>query len=233
MEGTDLPLRPISAKPDSLTTIVYESLRDAIVAKRLLPGARVSEVRLAEQLAVSKTPVREALLRLSSIGLVQPDGRNRVRVVSPSRDHIQHAYEVRTALELLAARLAAERATPSQIQRIRLAADKSLSCELPSNEDAFRGWDFRFHSLVAAASGNPMLRQLVENSLVLTLALRRRDAPIANSDSESHQPHAAITEAIVRRDRDAAALGMQSHVIRITNTALETFREPISDGATG
>jgi len=226
-EADDLPLRPISAQPESLTTMVYESLRDAIVAKRLRPGVRVSEARLAEQLAVSKTPVREALLRLASIGLVQPDGRHRVRVVRPSRDHIQHAYEVRAALELLAARLAAKRALPSQIERIKVAADRSLSCEIPSNEDAFRGWDFRFHSLVATASGNPMLEQLVENSLILTLALRRRDVPIANSDSESHRPHAAISVAISHHDSENAAESMYSHVARITSTALETFRDPV------
>jgi DNA-binding GntR family transcriptional regulator len=67
-------LAPLTEKPESLTQLVYQALRDAIISKRLPPGERVSEASLARQLRVSKTPVREALLRLHAIGLVEADG---------------------------------------------------------------------------------------------------------------------------------------------------------------
>ena len=107
-------LAPLTEKPESLTQLVYQALRDAIISKRLPPGERVSEASLARQLRVSKTPVREALLRLHAIGLVEADGGRGGRIVRPSAELIQHTYEVRGALESLAARLAVERATPAQ-----------------------------------------------------------------------------------------------------------------------
>ena len=107
-------LAPLTEKPESLTQLVYQALRDAIISKRLPPGERVSEASLARQLRVSKTPVREALLRLHAIGLVEADGGRGGRIVRPSAELIRHTYEVRGALESLAARLAAERATPAQ-----------------------------------------------------------------------------------------------------------------------
>ncbi|HEY1347140.1 MAG TPA: GntR family transcriptional regulator, partial [Streptosporangiaceae bacterium] len=76
-------LAPLTDKPESLTQIVYQTLRDAIISKRLLPGERVSEASLARQLRVSKTPVREALLRLQAIGLVEADGARGGRIVRP------------------------------------------------------------------------------------------------------------------------------------------------------
>src|SRR6266566_2744275 len=105
-------LAPLTEKPESLTQIVYQTLRDAIISKRLPPGERVSEASLARQLRVSKTPVREALLRLQAIGLVEADGGRGGRIVRPSADLIRHTYEVRGSLESLAARLAAAAANP-------------------------------------------------------------------------------------------------------------------------
>ena len=69
-------LAPLTEKPESLTQLVYQALRDAIISKRLPPGERVSEASLARQLRVSKTPVREALLRLHAIGLVEAESIN-------------------------------------------------------------------------------------------------------------------------------------------------------------
>src|SRR5580693_9279427 len=104
MADTVHALEPIGVKPEPLAEIVFGIVRDAIVRKDLPPGSRISEARLAAQLNVSKTPVREALLRLEGIGLIVPDGNRGARVVKPSADNIQHAFEVRTALEGFAAR---------------------------------------------------------------------------------------------------------------------------------
>src|ERR1035437_699214 len=87
-------LEAIDLRRHSLTEQVYDAIRDAIVSKALPPGIRLSEAALAEKFGVSKTPVREALLRLGAVGLVESEG-NATRVVTPSRDRIRHAYEVR------------------------------------------------------------------------------------------------------------------------------------------
>src|SRR5256886_15482523 len=105
-------LAPLTEKPESLTQIVYQTLRDAIISKRLPPGERVSEASLARQLRVSKTPVREALLRLQAIGLVEAAGGRGGRIVRPSADLLRPTSEARGPPESLAPRLAAGPATP-------------------------------------------------------------------------------------------------------------------------
>ena len=82
-EGPAAPLF-LEVRPDSLTDAVYEAIRRGIIDRRLAPGSPVTEAALAEQLGVSKTPVREALLRLKDIGVIEPNGKRGGRVVQLS-----------------------------------------------------------------------------------------------------------------------------------------------------
>src|SRR5919204_5450508 len=101
---------PIDDRPESLAEMVYEAIRQSIMDKTLKPGSRVSEVGLARQLGVSKTPVREAMLRLRRIGVIESEGLRGGQVVRPSAAAIRQAYELREALEVFAVRqVAAER----------------------------------------------------------------------------------------------------------------------------
>jgi DNA-binding GntR family transcriptional regulator len=113
-EGPEAPLF-LEVRPDSLTDAVYEAIRRGIIDRRLAPGNPVTEAALAEQLGVSKTPVREALLRLKDIGVIEPNGRRGGRVVQLSELSVRRAYEVRDALEPYAAGRAAERAEANQV----------------------------------------------------------------------------------------------------------------------
>src|ERR1700716_2927871 len=97
----------LHTRPESLSEVVYETIRDAIVNRTIPPGVRVTEAGLAKQLNVSKTPVREALLRLREIGLIEPSGVRGGRIILPSPTSIRQAYEVRLALETFAAEAAA------------------------------------------------------------------------------------------------------------------------------
>ena len=127
-EGPEAPLF-LEVRPDSLTDAVYEAIRRGIIDRRLAPGSPVTEAALAEQLGVSKTPVREALLRLKDIGVIEPNGRRGGRVVQLSEVSVRRAYEVRDALEPYAAGRAAERADGvwGRSQRRRLSALRTAS----------------------------------------------------------------------------------------------------------
>jgi DNA-binding GntR family transcriptional regulator len=103
-------LQPIAVRPETLSERVYEAIREAIVSRRLVPGERVTETAVAAQLSVSKTPVREALLRLEHVGLVITETCRGVSVVRASPSIIREAFEYRLALEVEACRLAAVRA---------------------------------------------------------------------------------------------------------------------------
>jgi DNA-binding GntR family transcriptional regulator len=220
-------LAPLTEKPESLTQIVYQTLRDAIISKRLPPGERVSEASLARQLRVSKTPVREALLRLHAIGLVEADGGRGGRIVRPSAELIRHTYEVRGALESLAARLAAERATPAQRSQLLELAAASLAAAQDQDLDGFRRHDEAFHDVLAAASANSYLARLIDNAYTLTAAARQRDVPRAGDSTDCATGHIRIAEAVAGADAAAATAEAAAHVEMVGRLVLQAFLEGI------
>ena len=220
-------LAPLTEKPESLTQLVYQALRDAIISKRLPPGERVSEASLARQLRVSKTPVREALLRLHAIGLVEADGGRGGRIVRPSAELIRHTYEVRGSLESLAARLAAERATPAQRRQLLELAAASLAAAQDQDLDGFRRHDEAFHDVLAAASANSYLARLIDNAYTLTAAARQRDVPRAGDSTDCATGHIRIAEAIAGGDAASATAEAAAHVEMVGRLVLQAFLEGI------
>lgn len=212
-------------KPDSLTDVVYETIRDAIIDRVIVPGSRLTEAALAEQLNVSKTPVREALLKLRQIGLVEPSGRRGGRVTRPSRTLIQNAYEARRAIESFAAEIVAERGSDEDIEQIRQAADRCLAAARAGDVDGFRHWDLRFHEKVAEATGNPRLCELATDGFALVMVLRRRDVPRAEGSIACARAHVQIVKAIARRDTDAAREAMRKHVHQVEGYVLASLDE--------
>jgi DNA-binding GntR family transcriptional regulator len=223
-------LAPLTEKPESLTQIVYQTLRDAIISKRLPPGERVSEASLARQLRVSKTPVREALLRLQAIGLVEADGVRGGRIVRPSAELIRNIYDVRGALESLSARLAAQRATPAQRGKLADLAGASLAAAHDQDVEGFRAQDEAFHDVLAAASANPYLARLIDNAYTLTGAARQRDVPSAGDCLDCATGHVQIAEAVARGDADAAAAAAVAHVEMVGRLVLQAFVDAAEPG---
>src|SRR5947209_8653577 len=128
----EVQFQPLEA-PERLADMVYETIRQSIMDKTLAPGARLTESGIAQQLGVSKTPVREALLRLRRIGVIEPDGVRGARVVRRSRSAIREAYEVREALEVFAVRSVAAHVGGTDLERICDAAARSLSLVSPGD----------------------------------------------------------------------------------------------------
>src|SRR5262249_22183185 len=218
-------LAPLTDRPESLTQIVYQTLRDAIISKRLPPGERVSEASLARQLRVSKTPVREALLRLQAIGLIEADGGRGGRIVRPSAESIRNTYEVRGSLESLAARLAAARASPAQRSQLLELAAASLAAARELDAEGFRRHDEAFHDLLTAASANPYLARLIDNAYTLTGAARQRDVPGAGDSADCAAGHVRVAEAVARGDAAAAAAEAAAHVEMVGTLVLQAFRK--------
>lgn len=212
-------LRPLTKNPESLTDRVFEVIRDAIVSKALPPGARVSEASVAAQLSVSKTPVRETLLRLRHAGVVEPDGRS-LRVVLPSEDATRHAYELRSGLERTAARHAAERATQAEGRHISECAQSSLTAAREQDGDGFRRWDHTFHLAVAEASHNPLVARAVEDALLLTSVLRARDVADTGSSVACAREHVRIAKGIRDGDAEAAGQRMVEHLQHVLSIVL-------------
>ncbi|HEX5541347.1 MAG TPA: GntR family transcriptional regulator [Micromonospora sp.] len=202
----------LESRPDSLSEQVYNAIREAVVGKTLRPGSTVTEAQLAKELGVSKTPVREALLRLREIGLVQPLATRGVKVIEPTREGIIRAYEVRWALEAATAQLAALRADQEQCTELDDAAARSLEAARRYDPPAFSHWDRQFHRCLWKASGNTELERLAENAYALTTALRAMDAPIGGDSISCAEQHVVIAAAIRDRDEKAAHDVAAQHV---------------------
>lgn len=210
-------LDPLDVRRDSITDRVFDEIRQAIVDRRLQPGQRLSEARLASMLGVSKTPVRETFIRLQHVGLVEPGSGSGLQVVQPSAKVVQDAYEVRRGLESLAAGLAAERAGDAVRRKIREAADHGLACTLASDEPGRLGADRILHTLIATGSGNIKLAADIEDYYVLTWALRQRDVPELSESAQCGEQHQRVAAAISAGDAPAAQEAMAEHL----NTLLE------------
>jgi DNA-binding GntR family transcriptional regulator len=212
-------LEPVADRPQSLGDIAFDRIRNAIVQRTLAPGTRVSESMLGEMLHVSKTPVREALLRLCHVGLVEPTTRG-LRVVLPNREIIREAYEVRTGLESVAAKLAAERADTAQRQTITEAARKSLEYARNADAAGFAEWDMAFHRSVALASGNKLLSKQVEDSVVLAFTLRSRDVLTPDDSVHCGRQHVQLARSIKAGDTEQAAQQMFDHITEVAKFVL-------------
>jgi DNA-binding GntR family transcriptional regulator len=212
-------------KPESLTDVVYETIREAIITRAIAPGARLTEAALAAQLNVSKTPVREALLKLRQIGLVETSGRRGGRVTLPSRRSIQHAYEARRGLESFAAEIVAERGSAQDIKLIGDAASRCLAAAEAGDFAGFRHWDVQFHEKIGEATGNPRLCELLTDSFAVVMALRRRDVPRAEGSVACARAHLQIAKAIRRHDPGAAGKAMREHVHQVEGYVLASLDE--------
>jgi GntR family transcriptional regulator, rspAB operon transcriptional repressor len=218
-------LKPVGATRVSLTQLVANAVQKAITSRELTPGTRITESDLAARLQVSKTPVREALLRLQFMGIIEPDGARGGRIVMPSDRGIREAYELREALEIQAAKLAAGRVSEREALLIRSHATDSLAAAQQGHVADFRRADREFHRAVADASSNQRLASSIDDALVLTWTLRLRDVPLADDSRECAQQHVAIADAIGNANADLAAQEMGIHIRTVRTIVVAAFRE--------
>jgi GntR family transcriptional regulator, rspAB operon transcriptional repressor len=219
-------------RASNLVDLVFEEVRAAILDKSLPPGLRVTEAGLARHLNVSKTPVREALLRLRQIGLIEDDARRGgSRVVSPSREVIEEAFEIRQALEAFTARIAAERATKAQRVALVAAAEESLGAANVGDTAGFSQWDAVFHEHVAASTSNARLIRQLTDACALITTLRSRDLPHARASIECATDHVAIAAAIDGQNASGAADAMSAHLQRVKDYVLEALADALDSPA--
>jgi DNA-binding GntR family transcriptional regulator len=154
-----IPLDPLP----NLIDQVYARILEAIIDRSLPPGQRIRQNELAERLGVSRQPVSHALHLLHRQGLVAESGRRGFEVIRLDPERIRQLYEVRSAIDALAARLAAARAKSDARSRARLegalAAGRSISGKTPLAELIAR--DVDFHRAIYALSGNPAIEEMI------------------------------------------------------------------------
>jgi DNA-binding GntR family transcriptional regulator len=216
---------PIVAKPERLTTVVRDRIRDAIVHRSLAPGTRVTEARLAAALGVSKTPVREALQQLAATGLVEFTGPKVCRVVTPSDERIRDAYDLRATLEAGVVRLAAQRATDDESAELLQIARASLDAAQRDDDEGFRRHDGHFHARLAEIAAHERLAALVADASSLTRALRDRDSPAPGHSVDCAHYHVQIADAVRSHDPDSAVAALLAHLDLVRESVLRARAE--------
>jgi DNA-binding GntR family transcriptional regulator len=193
------------AERQSSAERAYRALKDLILGNQLPAGSQLLEQEAAQRLGMSRTPVREAMIRLEQDGVVEIRPRHGMRVLPVSSRDMREIYEVLTALESAAAEIVARRgATPAELASLRAAV---ADMDAALGHDDLEGWavaDKRFHGLLVTLAGNERLQQMVSQlgeqahrARVLTLRLRPK--PV-----NSIRDHARLVAAIARRDAEGA-----------------------------
>lgn len=202
-----------STKSENLT----EYLIEAIVEGQLAPGSKISEPELAKQFQVSRGPLREALMRVEGLGLIERIPHIGARVIQLSPTKLVELYAVREALEGMAARLAAR-----NITEIELASLESLLSTHSTHIDQVEGasyfhqqGDFDFHYRIIQASRNQQLIGLLCDELYHLLRMYRYQSPRSHSRPvEALEEHKFILRAIRQRDEELAEMLMRRHISR-------------------
>lgn len=211
------PIAPAPSKADQ----VYEQICGAIVDGRLKPGDRLNVDEITRDLGVSKIPVREALQRLEARGLIVQTPYAGARVAPVSLREWKGIFLVRIELEGLAARLAAETITESDLAEIQ-AAHEEMTALLDAGElDQMSAQNRRFHRIIARVAGYRSLEELIEQSL-LTVARYRAVIELDPAVwRQNLNEHTAIIVALATRNPIVAEAAAQAHVRNQLESTLE------------
>lgn len=197
--------------PDNLTTLAYRTIKDYIWEGRLDHGARLTEDFIARQLGISKSPVREALNRLESEGLIRIQPRKGAFLRSYTTKEVQDLYGVREALEAYA--VATAIITPALVDALRRTVERAREFMLANDKARYIEEDVRFHTLLAGAAGNQLLSKSLENIQQQVWLFRRKTYDFSRSRAVT--VHTAIVKALAKGDKAAAERLMREHIAHV------------------
>lgn len=200
--------------------VAYRFIRAAIISGDLRSGEALQEAKLAERIGVSRTPVREALSRLSNEGLVVLERYRRGQVASFSQADVAEIFRLRAKLESHGARRAATRITAEQIAHL-----ESVEAEMEAHF-AEVGWHKHlarfdelnnvFHGTIAAAADSPRLERILASSLELPASIFNiYSEPVDDRTRRTHRQHHEILSALRARNADWAEAAMSAHLLSI------------------
>ncbi len=226
----------------SLSTVAYRQIRRRLLRAALPAGRKVSEHRLARELKMSRTPVREAIRRLESEGVLRQVASSGTFVAAPDRQQLIDLAEVRMALESFAVRRAVERIRPAQAAELRAACDRMLAAARAFRDSGaaildgaplrdYLSADLAFHLLLLRVAGNRHATKLVTDAQMrgAMFGYRSHQRDLRHV-ARMWLHHARIARAVRRRDARRARLWLERHLQESLAAALEAFDARRADG---
>lgn len=221
--GKDLKLNSNAYLP--LRDVVFQTLRTAILRGELKPGERLMELQLADQLGVSRTPVREAIRMLEQEGLAVTTPRKGAQVARMTEKDMEEVLQIRTVLEELAARLSCGRITEKELDELRAAmVNFEQKTENGSLEEMGEA-DSAFHDVIYRASGNQKLLNLLNNLREQIFRYRIEYLKDRSSYPVLIREHREICEALQMRDGERASKKVRLHLKNQEEVMTKMIRE--------
>jgi DNA-binding GntR family transcriptional regulator len=194
---------------------IYADLRSELMSLQRRPGDAISEAEIALAHGVSRTPVREAILKLSDDGLVEIFPQSGIFVSRIPLGALPEAIVIRKSLEETTARFAAERATSSQILKLRSILERQREADAATDREAFHQADEAFHATIAEIAGYPGIWTLIQQVKIHVDRYRRLTLPQTGRMAEVIAEHEPILTAIEARDPVGAGTAMGRHLERL------------------
>jgi DNA-binding GntR family transcriptional regulator len=208
----------LSRSRTTLSEQAYETLRAMIVRGEMPPGTRLSEPELTLRLAVGRTPLREALLRLAQDGLVAIYPQSGSFVAPISLGQLEEAQFVRERLECGIIRRVAARADKRALAGLRQLLQRQEQAAGEDDAEQFHQLDEALHESFCAIAGWPDVWRLIHRSKVQMDRVRRLSLPLAGQMPHLIDQHRAILEAIVDQNADGAEAAMRGHLREVFST---------------
>jgi len=211
-------------QPLSLTRLAYQRLRDSILSGQLRPGEIYNEMALAQEMGVSRTPVREALLELSSQGLVTFLPRKGVQVNYFDDHDVEEVFELRKLIELAAVEKAVARAGAAELGKLDLAFRRSREAAEKRDLEAFLQADRHFHNQLVEISGNGRMHAILANlrDLIHVMSLEAVNRP--ERMDEVVGEHTDIVDSLLARDSARAREALSRHLDLSKKAVLDQHR---------
>lgn len=195
-----------------LRDVVFNTLRQAILTGELKPGERLMEIHLANRLGVSRTPIREAIRKLELEGLVTMIPRRGAEVAQITEKSMKDVLEVRRTLDALSAELACERISPEEEEALKKACQAFEDAVKTKDTKAIAKADVAIHDIIAAATGNQRLIQLINNLAEQMYRYRFEYIKDATQHERIIQEHRIIYESIINKNKEAASEMAKTHI---------------------
>jgi GntR family transcriptional regulator, gluconate operon transcriptional repressor len=219
-------LRPLSSP--TLAEQTVDLIRKRILGGGFASGERLVETRLAEQLRISRGPIREALKQLAAEGLVREEPRRGTFVAAPTAIDVRDFYDLRAAVEARAARLVIRRQDPHAIEGLRRAIGRLQTAVRRADLRELVRFDFEFHETLCRVSGNARLHEVfVRNASVLRVLIQLEEGQFYRSFDEVEHQHRELLASIEAGDESEA----EGRIVRHLEDARDRLLRYLADTA--
>jgi len=196
----------------SLTSLIFDKIREDILNDKYRPGEKIVEAKLAEELGVSRTPVREALKQLELDGLIDNIPNRGVVVKGVTTQDIKDIYTIRIAIEGVAVRWAIERMEDEELDELKEIYELMEFYTFKKDVDKIFELNTKFHETIYKATKSRYLEQILKDFQLFIKATRNKSLRCEGRMQEALEEHKAIIDAFIERDSEEAVEAIVKHV---------------------